>query len=91
MLWFMSVALSAECESRIQLLFADEEREYVRTLLRDECGSGLPGLSALDATRLDRFRFAVLKLSEGSLAKFDRALELAKADWRDLLMAAGMN
>ena len=28
-------------------------------------------------------------VSEGSLEKFDRALELAKRDWRDLLMAAG--
>jgi hypothetical protein len=89
MLGPMSVSLSTECESRIRVLFVPEEREYVRSLLREECGAGLPGLSGLDATGLDRFRFAVLKLSDGSLEKFDRALELAREDWRDLLMAAG--
>ena len=38
---------------------------------------------------MDRFRFAVLKLSGGDLDKFDSAIQLAKTDWRDLLMAAG--
>jgi hypothetical protein len=30
-----------------------------------------------------------LKLSEGNLDKLNRAVALAKTDWRDLLMAAG--
>jgi hypothetical protein len=37
----------------------------------------------------ERLQFAALKLSEGNLDKLDRAVALAKIDWRDLLMAAG--
>lgn len=37
---------------------------------------------------MDRIRFAAIKLSDGDLEKLDRAIALAKADWRDLLMAA---
>ncbi len=85
----MGVELTPACEERIGFLFAPGDRETVRRRLREECGSALPGLSELDAERLDRFRFAVLKLSEGSLEKLDRAIALAQADWRDLLMAAG--
>jgi hypothetical protein len=38
---------------------------------------------------LERVRFAALKLSEGNMEKLHRAVKLAKADWRDLLVAAG--
>ncbi len=37
----------------------------------------------------ERFRFAALRLSNGDLRKLEQAVELAKRDWRDLLMAAG--
>lgn len=43
----------------------------------------------LDEFQLERVRFAALKLSTGSLAGLRRAVELAKLDARDLLMAAG--
>lgn len=82
-------AISAESEMRIELLFSVDEQELVRSLLVDECGNNLPGLETADAEAIDRFRFAVLKLSEGELEKLDQALRLARADWRDLLMAAG--
>ena len=38
---------------------------------------------------LERIRFAVLKLSDGDVEKLDAAVNLAKTDWRDLLVAAG--
>jgi len=81
--------LSKETEKRIELLFHPSEHELVRSLLLSDCGNNLPGLQSADSRTMDRFRFAVLKLSEGDLSELDKALRLANADWRDLLMAAG--
>lgn len=81
--------LSTESQRRIELLFPADERALVGDLLLAECGNNLPGLETLDAKQMDRFRFAVLKLSGGDLGKLESALQLAKVDWRDLLMAAG--
>src|ERR1700681_1156724 len=81
--------VSLETEKRIALLFAPDQRELVRVILSEECGNNLPFLNDLDDVQLERFQFAALKLSEGDLDKFDRAIALAKSDWRDLLMAAG--
>ena len=82
-------ALSNEALKRIRLLFPIAEQGLVAELLLEECGNNLPGLEALDAVQMDRFRFAVLKISGGDLGKLDEALRLAKLDWRDLLMDAG--
>jgi len=81
--------LSPETEKRIALLFPPSEQERVRTLMLEECGSNLPFLQDFDEFKLERFRFAALKLSEGQLNKLDRAVAIAKRDWRDLLVAAG--
>jgi len=81
--------ISPETEKRIRLLFSPDEHELVRVILLEECGNNLPFLRDFNELELERFRFAVLKLSEGKLDKFDRAIALAKSDWRDLLMAAG--
>lgn len=81
--------VSLETGRRIALLFSPEERDLVRMVLAEECGNNLPGLDKLDDIQLERFRFAVLKLNEGNLDKLDRAIALAKEDWRDLLVAAG--
>jgi len=81
--------LTPETEQRIDLLFPPEHRDTVRKLLLGECGNNLPFLEKIDSIAMDRFRFAALKLSGGDLKKLRDALALAKADWRDLLMAAG--
>lgn len=81
--------LSPETERRVLLLFPVEQRDEVRRLLVEECGNNLPFLEKLDAAGLERYRFAALKLSEGELPKLKRAIEVAKVDWRDLLVAAG--
>ena len=83
-----SAPLTAGTEKRIALLFPPDQREQVRQLLRDECGNNL-FLTELDSEKLDPFRFAVLKLSQGNLDELHKAIRLAKSDWRDLLMAAG--
>lgn len=81
--------LSAECQMRLDFLFSDPvEREYVGTILDESCGRNLPGCERSTESNLDRIRFAILKLSEGSLQKFDLAVRLAETDFRDLLVAA---
>jgi hypothetical protein len=81
--------LTPETERRIVLLFRTEQQEAVRMALLEECGHNLPFLKNLDGAAMDRYRFAVLKLSQGNLPEFRDAIRLAKADWRDLLVAAG--
>ncbi len=85
----MSSNLSDGCETRIAFLFPNPtEREYVRVALRETCGRNLPGCERSTTENLDRVRFAVLKLSAGTIEKLDRAIELAQTDFRDLLVAA---
>lgn len=79
--------LSSETEWRVTFLFPPNQREQARSLLRDECGSNLPFCQNLDESAMDRVRFAALKLSGGDLKKLQRAVQLAKKDWRDLLVA----
>ena len=84
-----SPPLSEDAEVRIARLFGYDEAPRVRALLLERCGHNLPFLDKLDSAGMDRFRFAVLKLSEGRFDKLERALREAETDWRDLLMAAG--
>ena len=71
--------------------FFDKESDYkqVMQLLVSECGSNIPFCSNHSAEAMERIRFSVLKISNGNIEGFNKALELAKTDWRDLFMAAG--
>lgn len=82
-------AMSAETLRRIELLFAAGDREEAEAIIAYECGTNLPFLEDATARQLERYQFAALKLSDGDLGKLREAVELAKVDWRDLLMAAG--
>ena len=84
-------SLTTQCRNREANLasFSRDQQQLVRTRLFQECGNNLPFLENLDEVQLQRFQFAVLKLSEGKMDKLDEAIELAKVDWRDLLAAAG--
>jgi hypothetical protein len=81
--------LSPETQRRVNLLFRPEEQNIVATLLITECGNNLPFLEKSNEYELERIRFATLKLSDGNLDMLREAIEMAKSDWRDLLMAAG--
>lgn len=81
--------ISTETRRRLDILFQSPEREEVARLLAEQCGNNLPFLESLDADGLERFQFAALKLSGGDWSQLQSAIELAKTDWRDLLMAAG--
>jgi hypothetical protein len=84
-----NLLLSKETEKRLKLLFPPKEQDLVRTELLEECSNTLLGLEDVDGTTLYRLHFAVLKLSNGDFNKFRMAIQLAKTDLRDLLMAAG--
>jgi hypothetical protein len=81
--------LNQPTEERIALLFAPAHQEKVRAILRDECGKNLPLYRNSSEQEVERVRFAVLKLSGGSLDKLEKAVTEAKIDWRDVLMHAG--
>ncbi len=81
--------LSQPTEERIGLLFIPSDQELVRTILREECGSNLPLCPNSDEQEVERIRFAVLKLSAGSVDKLQKVVRAAKTDWRDVLLWAG--
>ena len=81
--------LTKEALQRLEFLFAAESRDEAASLLERECSTNLPFLDKASPTELQRFHFAVLKLSGGNLDRLRNAIELAKQDWRDLLVAAG--
>lgn len=81
--------LSPGTRQRLELLFAPNDRPTAENLLVNECGNNLPFLEKLNPFELERFRFAALKESEGQLDLLQQAVDLAKRDWRDLLMSAG--
>jgi hypothetical protein len=85
----MSQRLSPDTEARVEALFPPESRAEVADLLIHQCGNNLPLLEKLDEFELERFQFAALKLSGGSVDKLRKAIQLAKSDWRDLLVSAG--
>ena len=73
---------------RIRALIPPEDRAAAARLLETECGNNLPFLEEADANTLERYQLAALKLSGGNLQGLREAVELAKVDWRDLLVAA---
>jgi hypothetical protein len=85
----MVTPLTDATVDRILQLFALADRDLVTALLLDECGDHLPLVNSSNSAAVERIRFAVLKLSGGDLNALQRAVDLAKTDWRDVLVAAG--
>ncbi|HEU0073545.1 MAG TPA: hypothetical protein VFS30_05995 [Dehalococcoidia bacterium] len=82
-------SISSETQRRIDLLFAPALRDEVVALLAAECGRNLALSSNASEAAIERIQFAALKQSGGDMGHLMRAIELAQADWRDLLVAAG--
>jgi hypothetical protein len=81
--------MSPDIRKKLEVLFPHDERDIAATLLETECGANLPLIDKQGAEGIERVRCAALKLSEGSLPNLERAVEIAKFDWRDVLVAAG--
>jgi hypothetical protein len=81
-------ALTDSTWDAIRALFPPEHHATVAHMLESECGNNLPFLEQADAKTLERYHLAALKLSRGTLDGLRQAVDLAKTDWRDLLVAA---
>lgn len=81
--------LSSFTRARLSVMFRDRDRAEAVRLLEVECGRNLPFCEGSTPEDLERLRFAALKLSGGNLKDLRLAIQLAKTDWRDLLLAAG--
>jgi hypothetical protein len=64
-------------------VFDQADVHHVTTALADL--GGLPG-----PMTTERVQTAVVLLSDGDMARFERQLRLARTDWRDVLVAAGL-
>jgi hypothetical protein len=73
----------------VRKMFAEEDQERAGEMLARQCGNNLPFLDSLDEIALERFRFAVLKLSGGCPNKLRDWIRSAQIDWRDTLGSAG--
>lgn len=77
--------LSAFTRERLEALFLPEHRAVVEQALIERLDQILPGRGPIET---ERFQCAVLRVSGGLLSGLEEALELARLDWRDLLVAA---
>lgn len=84
-----AIPLTPDTERLVQVVFAKEHQTSVIALLQTGCGAGVHFGPNPTPESMERLRFAVLKLSEGSMEKLTRALQVANVDWRDVLVAAG--
>jgi hypothetical protein len=78
------VELSEQTVGHIRALFSESEVPDAIRLLGD-LG---PIVGRTDSPSSHRILFAALRLSGGTIDGLDRAIDLAKQDWRDLLVAA---
>jgi hypothetical protein len=83
------VPLSPRTKQLLAKLFHPSEQEYAAVLLVKRCGDNLPFFETATPEKLERVRFAVLKLSEGDLDQMREVVQLAETDWRDVLVDAG--
>ena len=81
--------LTPDTQRLIEQDFPLEHRSTAAGLLETKCGSNLPLMGEALAGSIERVRFAVLKLSHGSLDQLVRHVGIANIDWRDTLVAAG--
>ncbi len=82
------IPLSNNTQKLVMRIVPNEFQEKVIKLLENECADNLPFLEDSTPESIERFRFAVLKIGKRNLSKIETAIDLAKQDWRDLLVAA---
>ena len=85
----MTPALSPRTRKLVDSLFDRIDVNEACLWLEEECGNNLPFCDDSDEIQMERIRFAALKLSKGNPHKLLHAIEEARVDWRDLLLAAG--
>jgi hypothetical protein len=72
----------------VEIIFPEKMTDSVISRLDGYCRWLHSSANWKNAEGYERLCFAILKLAKGSEAKLDIALKLARADYRDLLVAA---
>jgi hypothetical protein len=80
--------LTAKVERIAKHIFRADLLITVLHILETECGTNLPLCDDSTPEGMERLRFAALKVSNGDMSLFREAIDLAKLDWRDLLVWA---
>ena len=84
------IELSAATTDRLRRLFPPDDVAIAARLLAEGCADNLPLLGVPPTpTSLERLRFAAIRVSGGDLERLREAIDVARVDWRDLLVAAG--
>jgi gluconokinase len=84
----MPPPLSPLTQQLVEKLFEPDDRIEAARRLIEECGNNLPFCKDEDEYKMERIRFAALRISIGYLDDLQKAVDLAKQDWRDLLIGA---
>jgi hypothetical protein len=84
-----SVALTEAVSREVRAIFQQEQQQEAIRLLEKECGRNLPFRENAEPQELDRVRLAVVKLSGGNIDELRSQIEVAKRDWRDVMLSAG--
>ena len=84
----MTPPLSARTKELVEIFFSVKDKSEASQWLEEECGNNLPSCGQQDEHGMERIRFAAIKLSKGNVLKLLEAIDVARMDWRDLLMAA---
>ena len=85
----MTPNLSPRTQQLVERFFEPAERAELSRRLVEECGNNLPFCDKSDAYQLERIRFATLRIGLGDLNETMNAIDLAKHDWRDVLVWSG--
>lgn len=81
--------LNERTEKLLNFIFPETSRGKAKVLIETMCGNNLPFCENYDSEKIERIRFSAIKVSNGQMDKLCNAIELAKTDWRDLLVLAG--
>jgi hypothetical protein len=85
----MTPKLSPRTTQLVEKIFAQKDIAEASQWLEEECGNNLPFCKSNNEYQMERIRFGVIKRSNGEINKMLKAIDLARRDWRDLLMASG--
>jgi len=82
------IDLSDRTRQLIDVFFSDKVKEEAIFFLQNECAENLPLGKMGTPEGIEKIRFAVIKISNGDIDVLGKAISLASADWRDVLVWA---
>jgi gluconokinase len=85
----MTPKLSPLAQQLVEKLFELGDQAEASRRLIEQCGNNLPFCNDHDEFKMERIRFAVLRIGLGDLNDLQKAIDDAKRDWRDVLVWGG--